>query len=263
MQMHLMFGNQPDHARQITIESETGKQKTVRFDEEPTPKLADRIKENTDRMMKTEAESPTRTSVIFESEKLSDSETEDSFCSSDSLSGGGSQLSNVQNSINTKRKKKEKPQVVKRTRMALGEDDGAATNDLHDQINKELEGIQQNSDKNVKKTEALVRQITTRQTNFDKKLQKQVTQMQKDVDLVSEIRAKVQAAVEKWQKQKGEIVEVLREEVKFQVGLHVNDAIDQMNRLKDYISKDMKKWANQRSDLQVEIAKISEKISAF
>ena len=50
--------------------------------------------------------------------------------------------------------------------------------------------------------------------------------MQKDVDLVSEIRSKVQAAVEKWQKQKEEIVDVLREEVKFQVGYHVNDAID-------------------------------------
>ena len=108
--------------------------------------MADRIKENTDRMMKTEAESPTRASVIFESEKLSDSETDDSFCSSESLSGGGTQLSDVRNSINTKRKKKVKPQVVKRTRIALDEEDGAATNDLHDQINKELEGIQKNSD---------------------------------------------------------------------------------------------------------------------
>ena len=55
-------------------------------------------------------------------------------------------------------------------------------------------------------------------------------------------------------------MDVLREEVKFQVGLHVNDAIDKMNRLKDYISGDMKKWANQRSDLQVDIARITEKI---
>ena len=218
--------------------------------------------------MKTETKSPTRqtTSVAFESEKLSESETEDSFVSSESLSDAESQhsnasnVSNVRNSINTKRKmKKKKPKKAVRTaRLDLDESEDDVEEDLHGVINDELEGIKKNSEKNVKKTEALVRQFTTHQSNFDKKIQKQATKMQKDVDLVSEIRSKVQAAVEKWQKQKEEIVDVLREEVKFQVGYHVNDAIDQMNRLKDYISKDMKKWANQRSDLQVEIAKISE-----
>ena len=58
-------------------------------------------------------------------------------------------------------------------------------------------------------------------------------------------------------------MDVLRTEVKFQVGLNVNDAIDKMNKLKDAISMDMKKWGSQRADLQIEIARITEKIEAF
>ena len=45
--------------------------------------------------------------------------------------------------------------------------------ELHGEINKELEELQESSeDRNVKKTQELVRQFTTHQSNFDKKLQK-------------------------------------------------------------------------------------------
>ena len=66
--------------------------------------------------------------------------------------------------------------------------------------------------------------------------------------------------MKKWKKQKKEIVEVLREEVKFQVSVSVNATIDQMNKLKDAIALDMKKWRSQRADLQIELTHISEKI---
>ena len=84
--------------------------------------------------------------------------------------------------------------------------------------------------------------------------------MQEEKDIMNDIRQKVEAAMKQWHKQKSEIVEVLREEVKFQVQVSVNNTIDNMNRLKDAISMDMKKWKSQRADLQLEIAAIQSKL---
>ena len=53
---------------------------------------------------------------------------------------------------------------------------------------------------------------------------------------------------------------MLREEVKFQVAASVNSTIDHMNRLKDAIAMDMKKWKSQRADLQLEIAALTSRL---
>ena len=80
-------------------------------------------------------------------------------------------------------------------------------------------------------------------------IERQKTSFQQEKDIMTDIRQKVEAAMKKWHKQKKEIVEILREEVKFQVQLSVNSTIDYMNRLKDAIAMDMKKWKSQRADL--------------
>lgn len=80
-------------------------------------------------------------------------------------------------------------------------------------------------------------------------IERQKTSFQQEKDIMTDIRQKVEAAMKKWHKQKKEIVEILREEVKFQVQLSVNSTIDHMNRLKDAIAMDMKKWKSQRADL--------------
>ena len=146
-----------------------------------------------------------------------------------------------------------------------------ASQDLVNQIQNEIAELgESDEDDEIKEftdakeqTQELIHQITKVRTKFDKKLAKQTSIIQQDVDLVLEIRTKVAAAVKKWQKQKDEIVEMLRTEVKYQVGLNVNQAIETMNSLKNYISADMKKWASQRSDLQIEIARTTAKLDRF
>ena len=160
-------------------------------------------------------------------------------------------------------KSSKKSNVDKLTVSALNdEEEGEEDSELERQM-LELEEEETNNEDSLGSKNLMKRQLTVVRMQFDQKLAKQRTQMKQDVDLVAEIRQKVQAAVKKWKKQKKEIVEVLRADVKFQVGVHVNETIEQMNKLKDVIALDMKKWASQRSDLQIEIRQMNNRLDRF
>ena len=60
--------------------------------------------------------------------------------------------------------------------------------------------------------------------------------------------------MKKFNKKKMELLAGVRAEINYQVGLKVNIVLQELNRLKEVVRIDMKKWSTQRADMQLDIS---------
>ena len=74
------------------------------------------------------------------------------------------------------------------------------------------------------------------------------------------MKSYIELSMQKFKQQKEKLVSLLRAEVNYQVSSRVSLAIEKMNTLREHIVLDMKKWSNQRSDMQLEIGRMLEVI---
>ena len=67
--------------------------------------------------------------------------------------------------------------------------------------------------------------------------------MVQDVDFIIEIKDYIEAVMKKFNNKKMNLLAGVRAEINYQVGLKVNIVIQELNRLKEVVRIDMKKWS--------------------
>ena len=77
-------------------------------------------------------------------------------------------------------------------------------------------------------------------------------------DMVVEIHNHVSAVMLKFTKCKKDMLAALRADINYQIAVKINKTSGDLADLQQVISTDMKRWASQRSDLQMDINKLKE-----
>ena len=70
-----------------------------------------------------------------------------------------------------------------------------------------------------------------------------------DADFLLEMKNHIAMVIKKLKNSKKELLAGIRADISYQVGKRVNAVIKEMNRLREIIRNDMKKWSAQRADM--------------